>query len=89
MKTLIEDFSVLAVEKCLLQQLPDLFSPRALIMFEDSLTAKVAGEADESKIERTETIQKLRILQTSLSAFRGLAQSQAFGTFPRHQFLSE
>jgi len=79
MKTLIDDFSVLAVEKCLLQQLPELFSPKTVISLDDTLTARVAAETDESRAERSETVQKLRVLETALVVLRSLAQSQTFG----------
>ena len=79
MKTLIDDFSVLAVEKCVLQQLPEVFSPKTVISLDDTLAAKVAAETDESRAERTETIQKLRILETALIVLRSLAQSQTLG----------
>ena len=79
MKTLIDDFSVLAVEKCVLQQLPEVFSPKTVISLDDTLAAKVAAETDESRAERAETIQKLRILETALIVLRSLAQSQTLG----------
>ena len=79
MKTLIDDFSVLAVEKCLLQELPGLFSPKTVISLDDTLTAKVAAETDESRAERAEKIQKLQILETALIVLRSLDQSQKFG----------
>jgi hypothetical protein len=79
MKTLIDDFSVLAVEKCLLQQLPELFSPKTVISLDDTLTARVAAETDESRTERAEIVQKLRVLETALIMLRSLARSQTFG----------
>lgn len=89
MKTLIDDFSVLAVEKCLVQQLPEIFSPKTVISLDDTLTARVAAETDESRAERAEKVQKLRVLETALIVLRSLAQSQTVGETFQFSVLSD
>lgn len=89
MKTPIDDFSVLAVEKCLLQQLPEIFSLKTVISLDDTLTARVATETDESRSERVETVQKLRVLETALIVLRRLAQSQTIGETSKFSVLSD
>ena len=65
-KTLIDDLSVLAQERCLLQQLPDMFSPKFVVGLGDATMEKVAAETDDSKQDRLKTEEKLKVLQTGL-----------------------
>jgi hypothetical protein len=80
MKTLVDDFSVLAVEKCLLQELPQPFSPKAVISLDDSTISDIAAETEESTAEGERANEKLRVLGAALTVLKGLRQLHPSGS---------
>ncbi|KAI0615932.1 hypothetical protein TUN199_12103, partial [Pyrenophora tritici-repentis] len=52
MKKIIDDFSVLAVEARLIQELPSLFCPADVIDIDDTAVAVLASESEETSTER-------------------------------------
>lgn len=72
MKTVIDDVSVLAVERCLIQKLPDLFSPEIVYDLTDAEIQRIAGENHESAAERMLTMEKLRVLEGGVSDLKRL-----------------
>jgi hypothetical protein len=62
----------LAVESCLIQKLPVLFSPADVISFKDATVTALAIEDEESVAERAFTQGKLNILEDGLRALKGV-----------------
>ncbi|CAN9197093.1 unnamed protein product [Alternaria alternata] len=71
-KKIIDDFSVLAVEARLIQELPTLFSPADVIDIDDVTVANLASESEESSRERTRFSEKLKILEHGHKALQGV-----------------
>ncbi|KAF2194529.1 hypothetical protein K469DRAFT_725843 [Zopfia rhizophila CBS 207.26] len=72
MKKIIDDFSVLAVEARLVQELPSLFCPADVIDIDDTTVAALASESEESLTERTLYREKLKILEDRLRALQNI-----------------
>ncbi|KAF7679745.1 hypothetical protein GT037_001396 [Alternaria burnsii] len=71
-KKIIDDFSVLAVEARLIQELPSLFSPADVIDIDDVTVAKLASESEESSRERTRFSEKLKVQEHGHNALQGV-----------------
>lgn len=85
-KTLVDDLSILAVEKCLLQELPHLFSPKTVISLDDLTTTDIAAETEESQAERARANDKMKVLTAALTVLRSLQLFQPLGLTPRKAF---
>jgi hypothetical protein len=79
MKTVVDNFSVLAVEKCLLKRLPDVLSPRTAGSLDDVTVSQIAAESEESRLERSRTTRKLDILKPALVVLCSLQRHKAVG----------
>ncbi|KAG5981785.1 hypothetical protein E4U55_002563 [Claviceps digitariae] len=73
MKKFIDDVSVLAVERCLINKLPNLFQAESVLDLTDEEIARMAGETAEAATERESCTEKLAILQAGRSALIKLA----------------
>ncbi|RYO68431.1 hypothetical protein AA0116_g13 [Alternaria tenuissima] len=71
-KKIIDDFSVLAVEARIIQELPSLFTPADVIDIDDVTVAKLASESEESSRERTLFSEKLKVLEHGHKALQGV-----------------
>jgi hypothetical protein len=71
---MVDDFGVLAVEACLIQKLPTLFSPADVIEFDDAVVAILASEDEESSAERARCNEKLKILKDGLNALQSVQE---------------
>jgi GTPase SAR1 family protein len=78
-KTLVDDFSVLAIEACLLEKLPEIFSPTVVSKLTDSIVEDIAAETEESKVERTAFMKKLQVLEETLSVLHRLDRHRPTG----------
>lgn len=76
MKTIVDDFSVLAIEKCLVQRLPDLLSPETIVGLDDATISSIAAETEESRLERSRATEKLKVLESTLVVLRSLDRHQ-------------
>lgn len=63
---MIDDVSVLAIERCLVQKLPELLSAEVIFELSDEELRYIAGESDESASERTRALEKSSVLQGAL-----------------------
>jgi hypothetical protein len=72
MKFVVDDFGIHVIEECLLQKLPEIFTPSTVIGLADDIIEQVAAESEESKIERASCEGKLVILDRALSVLRRL-----------------
>ncbi|KAI1325842.1 P-loop containing nucleoside triphosphate hydrolase protein [Xylariaceae sp. FL0255] len=66
-KTLVDDISVLAIEKCLVQKLPHLFSPEVICNLTDGEIHTMAAESEASIADRKRISEKLSVLQGGLT----------------------
>lgn len=83
-KKFVDDFSVLAVEKCLLEPLLDIFSPKLVEALDEQLVQSIAEETEELQLERTRLNEKLRTLQKALSDLRRLDRHKLSESFRRN-----
>ncbi|CAJ2503470.1 Uu.00g108640.m01.CDS01 [Anthostomella pinea] len=72
LKTLIDDVSVLAVERCLIQKLPELFSPEVVCNFTDEEIHCFAAESEMSAAERMRATEKLSVLELGQAQLKRL-----------------
>ncbi len=79
LKTITDVFSVLTVEKCLLEKLPGILSPEIVVGLDDKTVKDIAGESEESQKERKSSTDKLKILQDTLQILRRLDRHQSIG----------
>ena len=61
-----------AVEACLLNGLPDIFTPELVIGLMDDEITTIAGETRESAAEREQQEKKLKILEKTMITLRRL-----------------
>lgn len=62
MKVLIDNFSVLAVEDCVLSDPANCLSPEKVMMLDDDLIGNIAAGTEDSHIERRRYTEKLQTL---------------------------
>jgi hypothetical protein len=74
LKKFIDDFSVLAVEACVVEELPTLFCPAKVLDIGDEMLAKLAAEDEESSIERDQCIVKLKVLENGLRELKDVQE---------------
>lgn len=79
MKTLVDDFSVLAIERYL-QELPKIFSPEIVTTLDDTTIERIAAETKESVLERTRLMEKLKVLTSSHETLKGLDRQKPVGS---------
>jgi hypothetical protein len=72
MKVLVDVFSVLSIEKCLLEKLPKIFYPEVVIGLSDSVLESIAAETEDSKAERVSSTKKLEVLEATLKLLNRL-----------------
>ncbi|KAI1119764.1 P-loop containing nucleoside triphosphate hydrolase protein [Nemania abortiva] len=73
LKTVIDEVSVLAIEKCLVQKLPQLLLPEIICDLTDEEVHLMAAESEISVAERERLSEKLKVLQsgrTQLGKFK-------------------
>ncbi|PBP22809.1 hypothetical protein BUE80_DR006361 [Diplocarpon rosae] len=72
LKKLIDDVSIFAIERCLIQKLPDLLSSDVILDLTDEDVQRIAGESIESVAERARTVHKLQVLETGMAELKRL-----------------
>jgi hypothetical protein len=72
LKTFVDNFSVLAIENCLIQKLPSLFCPADIIDIDDRTVAALASEDEGSAEERSRCTEKLKVLEDGLRAHQSV-----------------
>jgi hypothetical protein len=72
LKSVVDAFSMYAVEACLLKQLPNVFPPRIAYDLEDATVTRIAGESEECTLEREDLVTKERVLEKSMITLRRL-----------------
>ncbi|KAK6221069.1 hypothetical protein LQW54_001642 [Pestalotiopsis sp. IQ-011] len=74
LKRVVDDFSDLAVEACLISKLPDLFSPDKVDFLADAKIGRIAAEGEEATQERASLAEKKAVLSESLQELKRLAR---------------
>jgi hypothetical protein len=72
MKKFIDDVSVLAIEQCLIQILPVIFSSDFVCDLSDEEVGRLAGESPEMSTERSRVTDKKRVLIEGLTQLTNL-----------------
>ncbi|KAL2758434.1 hypothetical protein ACRALDRAFT_1080266 [Sodiomyces alcalophilus JCM 7366] len=72
LKKFIDDVSVLAIEQCLVQKLPDLFSPCVVLNLSDEDIGDLAAESKEARAARVRYSEKRNVLHTALRSLSRL-----------------
>ena len=80
MKVLVDNFSVLAVEKCMLSNLGHILSPDIVMRLSDDLVSAIAAESESSMLERQRTTEKLKTLQEGLLTLNRFNRLRSAGT---------
>ncbi|KAF4960871.1 hypothetical protein FGADI_704 [Fusarium gaditjirri] len=68
----IDDVSVLAIEDCLINKLPSLFTPSSVVEMSDEELYLLAGETEKSSLERKRLELKREILERGLQDLKSL-----------------
>ena len=66
MKSLVDNFSVLAVEHCVISDLANCLSPEKVMKLDENLVNSIAAETEDAQIERRRTTEKLRTLNEGM-----------------------
>ena len=80
MKVFVDNFSVLAVEKCMLSDLAHVLSPDLVMRLGDDLLNAIAAESESSMLERQRTTEKLKTLQGGLVNLNRFNRLRSAGT---------
>jgi len=79
MKVIVDNFGVLGIEHCLLDRLPETFSPDTVMKLDDTLTRNIAAETEDSQIERGRAIKKLASLEAGLQILNRFSRNKHAG----------
>ena len=74
---------MLAIERCLLQQLPTIFTPEMVFDFINEQVRCLAGESEESLVERAALNDKLKVLEGAVAELEQLKRFHVTGTVNR------
>ncbi|KAM3553722.1 hypothetical protein ARSEF4850_006795 [Beauveria asiatica] len=78
----IDDISVLAIEDCLISKLPTLFRSSNVLHMSDEDIFRLAGETQESSIERKRLEGKRETLETGLQGLKNLLKRRNIVSLP-------
>ncbi len=79
MKVIVDNFSVLGIEHCLLDGLPDTLSPDTVMKLDDTSTRNIAAETEDSQNERVRATKKLKSLEAGLKTLNRFSRSKHAG----------
>ena len=61
-----------AVEACLLEGLPDIFTPEIVYQLDDETVTRIAGESPDTVVEREDLQKKFKVLDETMVTLRRL-----------------
>ncbi|KAI1855351.1 hypothetical protein JX266_000216 [Neoarthrinium moseri] len=73
LKKFIDDFSVDAVEMCLMKKLPGVFSLEVVSRLDDADILRLASESDSAIEQREELLEKKKVLESALKALHRIS----------------
>ncbi|KAI1869416.1 hypothetical protein JX265_006506 [Neoarthrinium moseri] len=73
LKKFIDDFSVDAVEMCLMKKLPGVFSLEVVSRLDDADILRLASESDSAIEQREELLEKKKVLESALEALHRIS----------------
>jgi len=76
----MNNFSVLEIEHCLLNEFPNTLSLNTMMKLDDTLTRNIVAKIKDSQIKRTRTIKKLKSLKTNLQTLNRFSKSKHVGS---------
>ena len=85
----MDDFSILAVEKCLLEPLAVIFCPQVVAMLANDVVESIAAEDESSKQERERLQHKKNKLFNSVLQLHRLDRHNVSGEMRIHNSVSE
>ena len=68
----MDDISVLAVENCIIRELPTLFEPQMVYDLTNDDVLRLATESEQTRVEREQCAEKVSALEAALSDLRRL-----------------
>ncbi|KAI1385786.1 P-loop containing nucleoside triphosphate hydrolase protein [Hypoxylon trugodes] len=74
LKQVVDDFSKLAIEACLISKLPGLFTPELVFELSDDAIGRIAAESWEMADERKFLTEKLEILSSGMAELQRLSK---------------
>ena len=77
MKTVIDNITVQAIERCLIAFIGDLMSPSYVLQMDQELVSRIAAEPRQNQPLREQTRRKLAVLQAGLDACRAHASRKS------------
>jgi hypothetical protein len=81
LKTIIDSFHMYAVQACLLEKLPSIFTPAMILKLDGETVRKIAAESTDSMEERTSLNQKLADLKDTQKDLHLLDRHKPTSTF--------
>lgn len=79
LKKFVDDFAVYAVEHDLLAKVETLFTPATIFSLSEEMIEDIAGETEDSKLERESSTSKLASLQKALDVLKRLDRGHTHG----------
>ena len=77
LKRFVDDFSVLAIEHCLIAKLPSLFTSDRLQHLTEKEISSLATESEDAVIQRSHCTEKLAVLEAGLCELQALDKHRA------------
>lgn len=84
MKVFVDNFAALAIERCIFQKLPKIFTPEVVLSLNEQTLQAIAAETEESKLERKRNLEKLKSLRSGLQILTRLAHHRGPGEWQRN-----
>ena len=72
LKRAVDDFSMLAIEQCLVRKLPRLFIPEMIHEMSEEEVSQLASETEDTTIQRNKCMERLAVLQAGIHDLRSL-----------------
>ncbi|KAI1476076.1 P-loop containing nucleoside triphosphate hydrolase protein [Daldinia eschscholtzii] len=74
LKQVVDDFSKLAIEACLISKLPSLFTPEVVFDLSDDTVGRIAAESWETADERKFLTEKMSVLSSGMTELQRLSK---------------
>ncbi|KAM0724041.1 hypothetical protein Q7P37_000221 [Cladosporium fusiforme] len=87
LKRVIDDFSTLAVEQCLVRRLPYLFRPEMIHEMSDEDVSQLASETEDTTNQRDKCLERLAVLQAEST--HGINSVEHDARMPSNNIASE